>query len=1135
MAKRLLVNVNGTLKNVKRILVNVDGILKNVKSGLVNINGILKQFFSLSVTPVIEQQVQLTKSSSVNADYHNSTYPVTLTGRKYHFANADVFSYRFYRSADQVVWTAMTSVTFTSNPSTGSSSTVSYQLQNTDFTSTTMYFKFEYTANNSTFGTVGVSTSNIVSVMYLDIPAPPPGFPNINQSTIQAPSTASSGTWIGNPTLYDWKWQYGPSNLTLTYLANKSITYASISGTTATITAFDHGFKSGDTVSVSGINGLYNASNFTISSVFTNLFSYPIVKTGWSFLFQYSVNDYVSYSGNIYRATIATPNRTIWSFSINYAAGQYVDYNNQLYQANLATPSPRTTWNNSTNYTVGQYVNYGGQVWQSTSNLSGQTPFNGSDFWNLIDIYPGGSYWTLVNIYPGGSYWELQSGTISPSGGIASGPNYYEGYYSSPVSYTISSFPDTDYKTGTSLLGLTTRLNVAAYNAAFNGSANSTSRIIYGYPSFFFGAQTITGTTASIIYAEANMSVYDIDVRTGGVSISGYPKTNQANSSPISITGLSPGVTYTVLVTPKNADSPRVSGVQKTTSFTTPNPPGTPTITFSSINTSGFTVSWSASAATSYNVDIKNTSSGLSIGSGSGFPAGTSYPKTGTTVTSDTLTGLQPGTNYTVYVTGVNSSGSGPQANNNQYTNVVLSYNGNNNTSGSAPSQGEFTYNATATVQGNTGSLARTYATWAGWTLSSDGSGTVYGPGFTNTIQMNQSRTLFAKWNANIPGTPSINSVNYSTAAHSVSSNSLVFSGVNFGSDTQSVLIEWGTTTSYSSGSSAVSTNGGSYTTPASLSENTTYFWRARGYNPFYNGYGSPVTGSVYIPTYQYPIFYNSNTSDSVSGMPSTQQKIHNVNLTLSGNFPGRTGHTFNNPNGWNTSPNGTGTGYSPSGTYSVNASATLYAQWTPISYTIQYFGNGNTGGTAPATQTYTYGQPAISISGQGTLTRTGFNFVKWNTQPNGNGTDYFPGTAFSSNFNLILYAIWAPAFVTPACVAPSLNTQRLTASQFIRWYCDYPTPTGSVSSITGMQFEIRTTAGGGTLLASNTRAYPGAGVYPYNVGGVGWAFKAGVDGQVSDIVYSSAARYLRARVVMLGTDGNTYNGTYTNWVVVPA
>jgi hypothetical protein len=81
------------------------------------------------------------------------------------------------------------------------------------------------------------------------------------------------------------------------------------------------------------------------------------------------------------------------------------------------------------------------------------------------------------------------------------------------------------------------------------------------------------------------------------------------------------------------------------------------------------------------------------------------------------------------------------------------------------------------------------------------------------------------------------------------------------------------------------------------------------------------------------------------------------------------------------------------------------------------------------------------------------------------------------------------------------------------------------------MDFEIRTTAGGGTLLASGTRPYPGDFTYPYNVGGVNWAFKAGVDGQVSDITYSSSARYGRARVVMLGTNGTTYRGTWSSWI----
>jgi hypothetical protein len=79
------------------------------------------------------------------------------------------------------------------------------------------------------------------------------------------------------------------------------------------------------------------------------------------------------------------------------------------------------------------------------------------------------------------------------------------------------------------------------------------------------------------------------------------------------------------------------------------------------------------------------------------------------------------------------------------------------------------------------------------------------------------------------------------------------------------------------------------------------------------------------------------------------------------------------------------------------------------------------------------------------------------------------------------------------------------------------------------MQFEIRTTAGGGTLLASNTRTYPGAGSYPYSANGSIWAFAMGT--AQGDITYSASARYGRARVVMVGTNGTTYYGTWSGWL----
>jgi len=119
------------------------------------------------------------------------------------------------------------------------------------------------------------------------------------------------------------------------------------------------------------------------------------------------------------------------------------------------------------------------------------------------------------------------------------------------------------------------------------------------------------------------------------------------------------------------------------------------------------------------------------------------------------------------------------------------------------------------------------------------------------------------------------------------------------------------------------------------------------------------------------------------------------------------------------------------------------------------------------------------------------------------------------------------PSSGTPGWSSGS-NFQRIASSSILRWYTDYPSISGD-GSFSGMQFEIRTTAGGGTLLASGTRSYPGAGSYPYSGGGTVWAFRCGTsDG---DISYSSSARFARVRTVMLGTNGTTYFGSWTGWI----
>ncbi|MBX2921026.1 MAG: InlB B-repeat-containing protein [Chitinophagaceae bacterium] len=77
-------------------------------------------------------------------------------------------------------------------------------------------------------------------------------------------------------------------------------------------------------------------------------------------------------------------------------------------------------------------------------------------------------------------------------------------------------------------------------------------------------------------------------------------------------------------------------------------------------------------------------------------------------------------------------------------------------------------------------------------------------------------------------------------------------------------------------------------------------------------------------------------------------------------------------------------------------------------SYSITYTGNGNTGGTAPATGTF---NGSTNLEGAGNLTRSGYIFDGWNTSPNGSGTSYAVNDEYTAGVNLTLYAQWKDNF----------------------------------------------------------------------------------------------------------------------------
>jgi len=81
----------------------------------------------------------------------------------------------------------------------------------------------------------------------------------------------------------------------------------------------------------------------------------------------------------------------------------------------------------------------------------------------------------------------------------------------------------------------------------------------------------------------------------------------------------------------------------------------------------------------------------------------------------------------------------------------------------------------------------------------------------------------------------------------------------------------------------------------------------------------------------------------------------------------------------------------------------------TPSTYIVTYNGNGNTSGVTP-TDANLYEQGAlVKVLDKGSLDKTGYTFVGWNTAADGSGTSQAAGSTFNmGTANLTLYARWA-------------------------------------------------------------------------------------------------------------------------------
>lgn len=256
-----------------------------------------------------------------------------------------------------------------------------------------------------------------------------------------------------------------------------------------------------------------------------------------------------------------------------------------------------------------------------------------------------------------------------------------------------------------------------------------------------------------------------------------------------------------------------------------------------------------------------------------------------------------------------------------------LTYSTTGSQSGSAPSAR--TGNGLITLDGNTGSLAKTGHTFAGWaTTANQSSGT------TGSYNLTANTTLYPAF--------AINTYNVTYDEHggsSVSDGTFTHGGTLTypANPTKSGFTFLGWFAAASGGTARTASDVAAGNTSVTLHAQ----WSANTYNVTYDEHGGSTVSDisyVYGNTFAYPT------------------------------APTKTGHTFL---GWFDAASG-GTSLAVSTVYGRSANSSLHAQWNANTYNITYDEHG---GTTVSDDTLVYGNP---LSFPTPPTKTGHTFLGW-------------------------------------------------------------------------------------------------------------------------------------------------------------
>jgi len=302
----------------------------------------------------------------------------------------------------------------------------------------------------------------------------------------------------------------------------------------------------------------------------------------------------------------------------------------------------------------------------------------------------------------------------------------------------------------------------------------------------------------------------------------------------------------------------------------------------------------------------------------------------------------------------------------------TVSYNANGG-SGAPASQTKW-YGENLTLQ--SGTPTRTNYVFLGWSTSSTATSATYSAG--GTYSANAGATLYAVWKLNaytVSYNKGANGTGTNTSDTKIHGTALTLKGAIF---TRTGYTQTGWSTS--DGGSKAYNLSASYTTNAAV---TLYpFWTINTWTVSYNLQGGSGSFAAQTKTYNVTLTLRTGSPTKANASAGSYTVSYNANggsvSPASATAARTTAYTFSK---WNTAANGSGTNYNPGGSYTANAGATLYAQYT--------------GSTSTA---------AVTLP---TPTRTGYTFAGWYTSASGGSKVGNAGASYTPTGTVTIYAHW--------------------------------------------------------------------------------------------------------------------------------